>query len=57
MSDKQSKSDVKLRKALMKELQVSYARLNANNANSHSASSRKTPNDEELTDKLVDFIG
>ena len=57
MSDKQSKSDVKLRKALMKELQISYARLNANNAHPHSSSSRKTPNDEELTDKLVDFFG
>ena len=57
MSDTQSKSIKDARKALMVELQVSYARLSANNTNPHSASSKKTPNDEELTDTLVDFVG
>ena len=57
MSDTQSKSIKDARKALIVELQVSYARLSTNNPNPHSASSKKTPNDEELTDALVDFVG
>ena len=39
----------------MKELQVSYTRLQANHANPHSASSKRTATDEELRDSIADY--